>query len=156
MACLNWSAIITYSIFYSPKQPFRVFNTWMGDPGKMIILGEVLKVIKRDSLLQNVRQTGDVLMKGLLDYQKKYSGLIHSTRGLGTFISFDLPTTAQRDAVITKLKNKGNLSINNLGTYLIQPIPSFLLIFFCRSSQRWLRRQRRPSAASFNIATETR
>ncbi|XP_065199488.1 4-aminobutyrate aminotransferase, mitochondrial-like [Planococcus citri] len=95
---------------FIPKQPFRVFNTWMGDPGKMIILEEVLKIIRRDQLLENVKETGKVLMKGLLEYQNNYNGLIHSVRGLGTFISFDLPTSAQRDTVVNRLKNKGVLS----------------------------------------------
>lgn len=79
----------------------------MGDPGKMIMLEEVLKIIRRDQLLDNVKETGKVLMKGLLEYQNNYNGLIHSVRGRGTFISFDLPTTAQRDTVVNRLKNKG-------------------------------------------------
>ncbi|XP_065217365.1 4-aminobutyrate aminotransferase, mitochondrial-like [Planococcus citri] len=95
---------------FIPKQPFRVFNTWMGDPGKMIMLEEVLKIIRRDQLLENVKETGKVLMKGLTEYQNSYNGLIHSVRGLGTFISFDLPTSAQRDTVVNRLKNKGVLS----------------------------------------------
>lgn len=95
----------------------------MGDPGKMIILEEVLKIIKQEALLENVKQTGNVLMKGLLEYQKNYSGLIHSVRGKGTFISFDLPTTSQRDAVITKLKNKGT---DVLGILLILKNPFFI------------------------------
>lgn len=81
----------------------------MGDPSKMILLEEVVKIIKQESLLKNVQETGDVLMKGLKDLQKKHSGLISSVRGLGTFISFDFPTTAQRDKVVSLLKNKGNI-----------------------------------------------
>lgn len=35
----------------------------MGDPGKVILLQEVLKVIRRDNLLQNATVTGDILYK---------------------------------------------------------------------------------------------
>lgn len=95
---------------FLPQQPYRIFNTWMGDPSKMIILEEVIKIIKKEALLHNVNVTGKVLMNGLFEYQKKYSGLISSVRGLGTFISFNLPTTEKRDIVVSKLRAKGVLS----------------------------------------------
>merc|ERR1711990_1083031 len=31
----------------SPKQSYRIFNTWVGDPGKLILLDAVLKTIKQ-------------------------------------------------------------------------------------------------------------
>ena len=44
-----------------PPQGYRIFNTWMGDPGKVIMLQAVLDVIRREDLLENTRVTGDVL-----------------------------------------------------------------------------------------------
>ncbi len=73
----------------------------------MIILNEVIKIIKQEALLENVKATGVVLMGGLLDFQKNYPELVNSVRGLGTFIAFDLPSASQRDTVISKLKKKG-------------------------------------------------
>ena len=73
----------------------RVFNTWVGDPGKLILLDEVLKAIKKDSLLENTVNSGDVLLNGLKDAQKKFPGLIHSARGLGTFCAIDADTSAR-------------------------------------------------------------
>lgn len=107
-----WQHCTRYKLFYfyRPKQPYRVFNTWMGDPSKLIILEEVIKIIQRESLLENVNKTGSVLMNGLYEYQKKYSNLVNSVRGLGTFISFNLPTTQQRDTVVAKLKAKGKVT----------------------------------------------
>ncbi|MPC81517.1 hypothetical protein E2C01_076138 [Portunus trituberculatus] len=35
----------------------------MGDPSKVVMLREVLRVIKRDNLLDNARDTGDILYK---------------------------------------------------------------------------------------------
>lgn len=89
----------------------------MGDPSKMIILEEVIKIIKKEALLHNVNVTGKVLMNGLFEYQKKYSGLISSVRGLGTFISFNLPTTEKRDIVVSKLRAKGNVNYSYFGNY---------------------------------------
>ncbi|XP_065174299.1 4-aminobutyrate aminotransferase, mitochondrial [Atheta coriaria] len=33
-----------------PRQAYRVFNTWMGDPGKLLLLEAILKVIKQQNL----------------------------------------------------------------------------------------------------------
>lgn len=91
----------------------------------MIILEEVIRIIKRDSLLDNVNITGKVLMDGLLEYQKKYSALISSVRGMGTFISFNLPTTEKRDKVLSKLRAKGN----RMSLYYIGYASSIIFLF---------------------------
>jgi 4-aminobutyrate aminotransferase/(S)-3-amino-2-methylpropionate transaminase len=61
--------------------------------GKVLLLEAVLSTIKKDNLLENVRQTGEVLLDGLKDLQQKYPGVINSARGLGTFCSIDADTT---------------------------------------------------------------
>lgn len=76
----------------SPKQAYRIFNTWVGDPGKLILLEAVLKAIDKDNLLENTIQAGDVLLTGLKNLQTKYPGLVHSARGLGTFCAIDADT----------------------------------------------------------------
>ena len=30
-----------------PKQGFRIFNTWVGDPGKLVLLDSVMKTIRQ-------------------------------------------------------------------------------------------------------------
>ena len=55
----------------------------------------MLKTIKKDNLLENTVQAGDVLLNGLKDAQKKFPGLIHSARGLGTFCALDADTSAR-------------------------------------------------------------
>jgi len=91
----------------SPKQSYRVFNTWVGDPGKLILLDAVLKTIKKDNLLDNTIKAGDVLLNGLKDAQNKFPGLIHSARGLGTFCAIDCDTPARRDQILGDLKKEG-------------------------------------------------
>jgi 4-aminobutyrate aminotransferase/(S)-3-amino-2-methylpropionate transaminase len=51
------------------SQPFRVFNTWIGDPSKVILLEAVVKVIKEQNLLRNVNETGQIFFGGLYDLQ---------------------------------------------------------------------------------------
>lgn len=52
-----------------PEQPYRIFNTWMGDPSKNILLAEVLNVIKRERLLDEVTRSGKALLHGLYELQ---------------------------------------------------------------------------------------
>ena len=43
----------------SPKQGYRIFNTWVGDPGKVVLLDAVLKTVKKDNLLDNTLKSGE-------------------------------------------------------------------------------------------------
>ncbi|XP_025836510.1 4-aminobutyrate aminotransferase, mitochondrial-like isoform X2 [Agrilus planipennis] len=39
-----------------PSLSYRIFNTWMGDPGKLLILEEVLNVMQQEKLIENVNK----------------------------------------------------------------------------------------------------
>uniref|UniRef100_A0A1B6J5S5 (S)-3-amino-2-methylpropionate transaminase n=1 Tax=Homalodisca liturata TaxID=320908 RepID=A0A1B6J5S5_9HEMI len=93
-----------------PKIPYRVLNTWMGDPGRLLLLEAVLKVVQRDNLLSLVRESGAVLMEGLEQLQTQHPNLLNSLRGRGTFISINCPTAKVRDDVVNRLKMKGILT----------------------------------------------
>ncbi|XP_020282456.1 4-aminobutyrate aminotransferase, mitochondrial [Pseudomyrmex gracilis] len=90
-----------------PKQSYRVFNTWMGDPSKVILLEAVLKIIKKENLLDRVTRVGDYMLKHLMDIQKEHSSVISAVRGRGTFIAFNCTSSEMRDALIKKLLTKG-------------------------------------------------
>jgi 4-aminobutyrate aminotransferase/(S)-3-amino-2-methylpropionate transaminase len=64
-------------------------------PGKLILLDKVLKTIKQDNLLENTRQTGDVLMSGLKELQTKFPQYLNSARGLGTFCAINCDSGAR-------------------------------------------------------------
>ena len=92
---------------YAPKQPYRIFNTWMGDPGKLLILEACLNVIRNDKLLEVVEKSGRRLKCGLLELEKEKSHLMSATRGRGTFLAFTAATPKLRDEILAKLKQKG-------------------------------------------------
>ncbi|XP_064009100.1 4-aminobutyrate aminotransferase, mitochondrial [Pogoniulus pusillus] len=92
---------------FRPNAPYRIFNTWLGDPSKNLMLAEVIKVIKREDLLNNAAHAGKALLTGLLDLQARYPHLISRVRGRGTFCSFDTPNDATRNKLITIARNKG-------------------------------------------------
>ena len=93
--------------FYRPKQSYRVFNTWMGDPSKIILLEAVLETMRKENLLHRVTTVGDYTLKQLASLQNEFSTTINSIRGRGTFIAFNCVSPELRDAVIKKLLSKG-------------------------------------------------
>ena len=45
--------------------PYRHFNTWMGDPVRVMLAANQNMMIERDGLLENVTKTGAVLQDGM-------------------------------------------------------------------------------------------
>ena len=87
-----------------PDQPYRVFNTWMGDPSKVLMLEAVLECVERDGLIDNARETGDVLKGGLEALADAYPGKLMNVRGVGTLVAADL---AERDRAVKELRAEG-------------------------------------------------
>lgn len=110
-----------------PPQPYRVFNTWMGDPGKLLLLETVLNVIKRDSLLENVTRVGNKLKDGLHQAQNDYPAMLNSVRGRGTFLAVNAATPKLRDDLIHRLKQKGETK-----TIILSNINFYFSLFFFR------------------------
>jgi len=90
-----------------PKQAWRIFNTWVGDPSKLVLLDAVLKTIKKENLLQNTLDSGNVLLNGLKDLQSRYPKYLKNARGRGTFCAVDCDSGARRDDVLARLRGIG-------------------------------------------------
>ncbi|XP_030375245.1 4-aminobutyrate aminotransferase, mitochondrial [Scaptodrosophila lebanonensis] len=91
---------------FIPNQSYRIFNTWMGDPGKVILLEEIIKVIQEEKLLENVQTAGAVLKNGLLSLEKEFP-IVSATRGRGTFLALNCTNTKVRDSIVAQLKQNG-------------------------------------------------
>ena len=96
-----------YTNEMKPELPFRIFNTWMGDPGKLLILEAILKVIKGEKLLLNVQKVGTYMKQGLMDMEKEFPLYLSSTRGRGTFLATTCATEKLRNELIRKMREKG-------------------------------------------------
>lgn len=111
--------LINHAAHYRPKQSYRVFNTWMGDPSKVILLEAILEIIKKENLLDRVTRVGDYMLKNLKNIQNEHSNTISAVRGRGTFIAFNCASSQLRDAIVKKLLTKGkgyyyNVSAKNI------------------------------------------
>lgn len=111
---------------FKPPQGYRIFNTWMGDPSKVILLQEIVRVIRRDHLLDVVQESGEVLMKGLFDLEKQFPQHINSIRGRGTFIAFDGTDAKKRDDIMDRLRMKG-IHVGGCGSKAVRFRPALIL-----------------------------
>ena len=74
--CFHLSLICIWIQF----QGYRIFNTWLGDPSKVIFLEEFIRVIERENLLDNVQSVGKQLVQGMTELQ-----VIHALSIMGDF-----------------------------------------------------------------------
>lgn len=108
-----------------PPHPYRVFNTWMGDPGKLLLLGAVLRTIERDDLLARVRRVGDRLKEGLFQLERESGGKLRATRGRGSFLSVNCADGKSRDAVIDRMKQRG-IQLGGCGDTAVRLRPALI------------------------------
>jgi 4-aminobutyrate aminotransferase/(S)-3-amino-2-methylpropionate transaminase len=99
-----------YKDYLKIDAPYRIFNTWLGDPIRILYLEAIIETIKKDNLVQLNHSVGDHMLSVLKEYCSEYPHLINSARGLGTFTAVDGVDAGVRDKIISKLKNLGVLS----------------------------------------------
>ncbi|CAM4843188.1 unnamed protein product, partial [Rotaria magnacalcarata] len=110
---------------YQPKQPYRIFNTWMGEPAKLLILDAILETVNQENLIENTRKVGDILLNGLKDLNRQYPHLILNVRGRGTFCAFDMPDALVRDKFLAQMRNAG-IQIGGCGNVTIRFRPALV------------------------------
>ena len=90
------------------------FFRWCGDPTKLFLLNEVMKVIKRDKLIEQAKDVGEyfqgklqqlqackhTVYEMMIELQKNHSSLLSQARGRGTFAAIDLPNPQARDRLV--------------------------------------------------------
>lgn len=89
---------------------YRVFNTWMGDPVRILYLEAIIEQIRKDNLVELNRSVGEYMLNVLKAYCNDYPHLIDSARGLGTFQALNGVSSGVRDQIMSKLKNEGVLT----------------------------------------------
>jgi 4-aminobutyrate aminotransferase/(S)-3-amino-2-methylpropionate transaminase len=91
-----------------PRDAYRIFNTWMGDPVRLLQLEAVLGCIKKYDLVANAASTGERLRAGLEDISRRRPGAVAAVRGAGTLVAFDAPGGGgARDALVGAMRLAG-------------------------------------------------
>ncbi|KAI9269211.1 4-aminobutyrate aminotransferase [Phascolomyces articulosus] len=104
-----------------PTQPYRLYNTWMGDPVRAMQAAAIVNEIQDKRLLDNVKNVGSYLQHNLSENNK-----LQSVRGQGAFIAFDLESPAKRDKFLTDMRQLG-VNVGGCGekTVRLRPMLTF-------------------------------
>jgi len=90
-----------------PTEGYRIFNTWMGDPSRVVLLEAMVNTIRQDGLLDNAKQIGEMLVGGMNQLVKEYPNQLDVARGFGCFDCVDVHEAAHRDKLVSCLREKG-------------------------------------------------
>lgn len=90
-----------------PAEPYRLFNTWLGDPLRGAQAQVVLEVVAREGLVAQAGRVGDALVQGLRELQEQHPSLLSQARGLGTFAAIDVLDGTTRDRLVDACKQRG-------------------------------------------------
>ena len=111
---------------FFPAEPYRIFNTWLGDPLRAAQLEVIVEVIERDGLLDLVQSSGERLRAGLRDLEARGVGGLSGVRGVGTFCAFDCPDAAARDRLVGRVRHIG-LEMGGSGDRSVRFRPALIL-----------------------------
>ncbi len=90
----------------------RINSTWGGNLVDMVRATKYLEIIEEDNLVENSARQGKYILNKLFELKKQFP--LSNIRGLGLQCAFDLPTEADRDALI-KSALENNLLLLSCG-----------------------------------------
>jgi L-lysine 6-transaminase len=105
----------------------RISSTWGGGLTDMVRSTRILEVIERDSLVDQAAKVGTVLLEGLEQLAAQFPGRITNARGRGLLCAVDLPTTAERDAVVRKMREHEHVIVLPCGDTSVRFRPSLVV-----------------------------
>lgn len=110
-----------------PKQPYRQFNTWCGDPSKALIARTIYQEIEKNGLVEKTAQVGDYLYSQLEALFAKFPSKVSALRGekYGTFIAWDCENPSKRNELLLHMRGAG-VNIGGCGDHSIRLRPSLV------------------------------
>jgi 4-aminobutyrate aminotransferase/(S)-3-amino-2-methylpropionate transaminase len=90
-----------------PKESYRIFNTWMGDPAKMLMCKAIVNTIHSEHLLENASITGQYLQRGLHTLCALHPALLQGARGAGLFCAVSAVNGEVRDKLVSMMRHRG-------------------------------------------------
>jgi L-lysine 6-transaminase len=94
------------------RLPSRLNSTWGGNYTDMIRSTHFLRIIEKESLVENARVVGHHFLKALQNLQAE-EPMVAAVRGRGLFIAFDLPDPKTRDDFWKGLFDRGLLVLKS-------------------------------------------
>merc|ERR1711871_90737 len=130
---------LTGGFYYNDKLraplDYQLFNTWMGDPLRLLQSTAVVDAIENEGLESRVLSAGQALKDGLEELANSSGGAVNNVRGRGTFLAFDCPSMEARAKLLAGSRNAGvHLGVSGTNTVRFRPA----LIFGERHAQQAL------------------
>ena len=97
----------------------RINSTFGGNLTDMVRFKIILETIKDFDLLKNAEIMGSYLLGKLIELEEQFPAFVINSRGKGLFCAFDLPSSTERDNLVTEM-HKNNLLILSSGTHSIR------------------------------------
>ncbi|NLE82806.1 MAG: L-lysine 6-transaminase [Rhodococcus sp.] len=88
----------------------RINSTWGGNLTDMVRARRILEVIERDQLVENARKTGTYFLNRLRALAVKWPVVVEP-RGRGLMCAIDFATAADRDRVVTELRDREHVLV---------------------------------------------
>jgi acetylornithine/N-succinyldiaminopimelate aminotransferase len=101
-------------------------TTYGGNPIATRIANFILNKILSDNFLENVQEKGVVLMKKLLDLQKKFPNIIEDVRGVGLMCGIQINQNYNANDLVNKLKDNYLLTVP-AGNNVIRILPALIV-----------------------------
>lgn len=114
-----------YKPEFAPKLAYQVFNTWMGEPTKLMILEAVVDTIRKDNLLEVVQNSGKLIQDGFHELSAKYPKYVSRVRGMGTFSAFDTASPEAAAELVARTRKAGVI-LGTCGTKTIRLRPALI------------------------------
>ena len=92
-----------------PNYAYRQFNTWCGDPARMILAGAIGKEVLKYDLVDKAQKVGGYLYAKLDSLQAKYPQFMQNLRGKNraTFIAWSMKDGSARNKFLADMKTVG-------------------------------------------------
>ena len=85
------------------KESSRINSTFGGNLVDMYRFKLILEIMCKENLFSNAQEMGSYLLKNIQSLTNEFPGYITNPRGVGLFCAFDLPSTIERDKMISEL-----------------------------------------------------
>jgi L-lysine 6-transaminase len=106
----------------------RINSTWGGGLADMVRSRRLLEIIEHDQVFQRAGSTGAWLLAGLHELATSFpGGLVSNVRGCGLMCAFDLPSAAERDRLLSTLREQERILLLPSGVRSVRFRPALTI-----------------------------
>ncbi|HYB87359.1 MAG TPA: L-lysine 6-transaminase [Streptosporangiaceae bacterium] len=105
----------------------RINSTWGGGLADMVRSRRLLEVIERDQLFDQAAANGAWFLTELQEVGGRFPGVVSNVRGRGLMCAFDLPGTAERDSLLSILREQERILLLPCGSRSIRFRPALTI-----------------------------